>query len=84
MSWRPTPLSIGSWALYDLANTIFALGVGSLYFAAWLTDHVLDPDKEGSERTLDVHFSRIRKKLGSAAGRIATVWGVGYKLVPSK
>lgn len=40
MTWRPTPLSIGSWALYDLANTIFALGVGSLYFAAWLTDHV--------------------------------------------
>lgn len=42
MTWRPTPLSIGSWALYDLANTIFALGVGSLYFAAWLTDHVGD------------------------------------------
>jgi UMF1 family MFS transporter len=40
VSWRPTPLSVGSWALYDLANTIFALGVGSLYFAAWLTDHV--------------------------------------------
>jgi UMF1 family MFS transporter len=40
VTWRPTPLSIGSWALYDLANTIFALGVGSLYFAAWLTDHV--------------------------------------------
>lgn len=40
MTWRPTPLSIGSWALYDLANTVFALGVGSLYFAAWLTDHV--------------------------------------------
>lgn len=40
MTWRPTPLSIGSWALYDLANTIFALGVGSLYFASWLTDNV--------------------------------------------
>lgn len=40
MTWRPTPLSVGSWALYDLANTIFALGVGSLYFAAWLTEHV--------------------------------------------
>lgn len=40
MTWRPRPLSVGSWALYDLANTIFALGVGSLYFAAWLTDHV--------------------------------------------
>ena len=42
MTWRPTPLSIGSWALYDLANTIFALGVGSLYFASWLTDNVAE------------------------------------------
>ncbi|MBU1494987.1 MAG: MFS transporter [Actinobacteria bacterium] len=37
--WRPTRLSTASWAVYDLANTIFALGVGSLYFAEWLTDH---------------------------------------------
>ena len=40
VTWRPTRLSVGSWALYDLANTIFALGVGSLYFASWLTDNV--------------------------------------------
>ena len=39
-TWRPTRLSIASWAIYDLANTIFALGVGSLYFAEWLTDNV--------------------------------------------
>jgi MFS transporter, UMF1 family len=26
-----------SWAVYDLANTIFSLGVGALYFAEWLT-----------------------------------------------
>lgn len=37
--WRPTRLSTASWAVYDLANTIFALGVGSLYFAEWLTDN---------------------------------------------
>jgi UMF1 family MFS transporter len=42
VTWRPAPLSIGSWALYDLANTIFALGVGALYFASWLTDNVAD------------------------------------------
>lgn len=36
--WRPTRLSVAAWATYDLANTIFALGVGSLYFAEWLTD----------------------------------------------
>ncbi len=38
-TWRPTRLSVASWAIYDLANTIFALGVGALYFAEWLTDN---------------------------------------------
>jgi UMF1 family MFS transporter len=37
--WRPTRLSTVSWVTYDLANTIFALGVGSLYFPQWLTDN---------------------------------------------
>jgi two-component system response regulator MtrA len=47
---------------------------------AWLADHVLDPEREGGERTLDVHVSRLRKKLGLAGSRVATVWGVGYRL----
>lgn len=37
--FRPTRLSVAAWATYDLANTIFALGVGSLYFADWLTEN---------------------------------------------
>lgn len=37
--------------------------------------------EQGSERTLDVHVSRLRKKLGDAGGQIATVWGIGYKLL---
>ena len=37
--WRPTRLSVSSWVVYDLANTIFALGVGGLYFAEFLTDN---------------------------------------------
>jgi UMF1 family MFS transporter len=32
----PDRLSVGSWVLYDLANTIFALGVIGLYFPDWL------------------------------------------------
>jgi two-component system response regulator MtrA len=47
---------------------------------AWLVDHVLDPDREGGERTLDVHVSRLRRKLGVAGASIVTVWGVGYRL----
>lgn len=32
----PNRLSVWSWVLYDLANTIFALGVIGLYFPDWL------------------------------------------------
>jgi DNA-binding response OmpR family regulator len=53
---------------------------GSAVSRAWLAEHVLDPEREGGERTLDVHMSRLRKKLGAAAAAIATVWGVGYRL----
>jgi DNA-binding response OmpR family regulator len=45
-----------------------------------LVEAVLDPDRDGTERTLDVHISRIRKKLGSCAACITTVWGVGYRM----
>jgi len=47
---------------------------------AALVDEALDPDKMGSERTLDVHISRLRKKLGEAGALIETVWGIGYRL----
>ena len=44
----------------------------------WLVEHVLDPDRDGTARTLDVHISRLRKKLGEA-NAIETVWGIGYR-----
>ncbi|MEW6742364.1 MAG: MFS transporter [Planctomycetota bacterium] len=45
----PVPLSaprlisrraIASWVLYDLANTVFSMGVVSIYFSLWIADHV--------------------------------------------
>jgi len=39
----PGRLSVWSWVIYDLANTIFALGVIGLYFPDWLTS-VGQPD----------------------------------------
>ncbi len=53
---------------------------GAAIDRAWLVDHVLDPEREGTERTLDVHVSRLRKKLRDCADHVATVWGVGYRL----
>lgn len=44
-----------------------------------LVEGGLDPDRDGTERTLDVHISRLRKKLGGAS-MIETVWGIGYRL----
>ena len=39
-----------------------------------------DRDDDGEGRSLDVHVSRLRKKLGAHEGHLATVWGIGYRL----
>lgn len=44
-----------------------------------LAEHVFGSERQGTERTLDVHVSRLRKKLGTYGARVATVWGVGYR-----
>jgi len=64
---------------FELLSAL-ARRMGSAVTRAWLVDAALDPDKEGNERTLDVHISRLRKKLGSAGKQIATVWNIGYRL----
>lgn len=53
---------------------------GAAVSRAWLLEHIMGLESEATERTLDVHVSRLRKKLGPAGARIATVWGVGYRL----
>jgi DNA-binding response OmpR family regulator len=40
----------------------------------------LSEDGDSNDRTVDSHISRIRKKVGpTAAERIQTVWGIGYR-----
>jgi DNA-binding response OmpR family regulator len=47
---------------------------------AQIAEHSLSEDGDRSDRTVDSHISRIRKKLGpEAGGRIKTVWGIGYR-----
>jgi len=38
-------------------------------------------DRDASERTVDVHVYRLRRKIGRA-GVLRTIRGVGYVLVP--
>jgi len=52
---------------------------GEAFSRAALVAHALDPERDGTERTLDVHMSRLRKKLDGGE-MIATVWGIGYRL----
>ncbi|MGW8318820.1 MAG: response regulator transcription factor [Candidatus Promineifilaceae bacterium] len=46
-----------------------------------LLDQVWGYDYFGETRTVDVHISHLRDKLGHSDLQIETVWGVGYKLV---
>jgi DNA-binding response OmpR family regulator len=64
---------------FELLSAL-ARRAGSAIARKWLVENVLDPKRQGDERTLDVHVSRLRKKLGVHGARLATVWGVGYRL----
>jgi DNA-binding response OmpR family regulator len=44
-----------------------------------IIDAALRQEEAVTERTVDVHITRLRKKLGAAADRIETVRTVGYK-----
>ncbi|MEQ9072875.1 MAG: response regulator transcription factor [Sandaracinaceae bacterium] len=47
---------------------------------AQIAEDALSEEGDSSDRTVDSHISRIRKKLGpTAAQRIRTVWGIGYR-----
>src|SRR5215208_486363 len=36
VGWHISPLAVGSWALYDFANTIFSLNIISTYFPQYI------------------------------------------------
>lgn len=68
-------------AEFDLLAAL-ARRMGSAVSRADLAESALDPEREGSERALDVHISRLRRKLGPAGRQVATVWNIGYRLDP--
>lgn len=44
-----------------------------------LLDRIWKNEYEVTDRTVDTHVQRLRKKLGAHAEAIQTVWGVGYR-----
>jgi DNA-binding response OmpR family regulator len=64
---------------YDLL-LILAQHPGRSFSRSYLLDRVWGQDYEGGDRTVDTHMMRLRRKLGDSGERIATVWGVGYRL----
>lgn len=47
-----------------------------------LAEHALRVDDVVSDRTVDTHIARVRKKLGEDGKAFVTVWGVGYRFQP--
>ena len=56
------------------------VGGGRVLTRQQLIDQALGPDAVVTDRTIDVHLTALRKKLGAAKKYIGTVRGVGYRL----
>ena len=52
---------------------------GRAFSRDYLIEKVWGYDAAGSDRTVDTHVLRLRKKLGPVGDRIETVWGLGYR-----
>lgn len=73
-SGRPVDLTAREWALFEA----FLHRPGAILSKRQLEDRLYDFDAEIESNTIEVHVSRLRKKLGPDV--IGTVHGVGYRL----
>ena len=64
---------------FDLLH-LLARQPGRAYSRQHLLQQIWGIDYGGVDRSVDAHVVRLRKKLGPFGDRLATVWGVGYKL----
>lgn len=74
---RPVTLTAREWALFEA----FIARPGTLLSKSQLEDKLYAFDTEIESNTIEVHVSRLRKKLGASA--IETVRGLGYRLGPA-
>ena len=73
---RPVQLTAREWALFEALLS----RPGQLLSKAQLEDKLYAFDAEVESNTIEVHVSRLRKKLGPAV--IETERGMGYRLGP--
>jgi two-component system, OmpR family, response regulator len=71
---RPVPLTSREWALFEALLT----RPGQLLSRAQLEEKLYAFDTEVESNTIEVHVSRLRKKLGAEV--IRTERGLGYRL----
>lgn len=63
---------------FDLL-TLFLQNPGRAFSREFLLERVWGDDVYVTDRTVDTHVQRLRKKLGDEAEMIRTVWGIGYR-----
>jgi len=73
---KPVQLTTREWALFEA----FLARPGQLLSKAQLEERLYAFDSEVESNTIEVHVSRLRKKLGAAV--IETERGLGYRLGP--
>ncbi len=64
---------------------IIASNAGTIFSRDMLISQVRGLEYDGLDRTIDLHISKLRKKLGDSSRepqKIKTVWGKGYLFVP--
>ncbi len=71
---KPVALTAREWVLFEA----FVQRPGQLLSKAQLEDRLYSFESEIESNTIEVHVSRLRKKLGHE--RIETVRGLGYRL----
>ena len=74
---RPVPLTAREWALLEA----FLSRPGQLFTKAQLEEKLYAFDDDVGSNTIEVHVSRLRKKLGAEV--VATERGLGYRLGPA-
>lgn len=72
----PVPLTRAEFKLLS----ILSRHPGTVFTRSQLIDGIWDGNRIVTDRSVDVHIRRLRKKLGKGAAIIRTVRGIGYKI----